>query len=280
MFKVIIIDDEQIIRDGLKSYINENTDGFTVSSVFEDGADALEYIKENQENIDVVLTDIRMNTMSGTELVKNMHDLGLDILTLFLSSFREYEYAKTAIKYNVFAYLEKPIDFQELDEVFEDVSKTLSEKLSTDKANRIFSMISELGGSCDTQAISSFYNTLILETTPKENTESSNSLITIVLNWINENYNQNITLAKAADYVMLSPVYFGRLFKIHTGETFNNYLTKLRLGKARALLKNTSLNVQEVSNAVGYNDVNYFIRLFKKEHGVTPHKYKNNQVIN
>lgn len=244
MFNVIVIDDEQIIREGLKSYIDENIEGFSVVSVFEDGVDALLYLKENKENVDLVLTDIRMNTMSGTELVKHMHDLKLDILTLFLSSFREYEYAKTAIKYNVFAYIEKPIDFFELDEVFSDAYKLLSESKQTHLH--------------------------------AENIEASNSAITVVLNWLNDNFNQNITLAKAAEFAKLSPVYFGKLFKMNTGETFTNYLTKLRLNKARELLKSTPLNVQEVSVSVGYGDVNYFIRLFKKEHGVTPHRYKNN----
>ena len=104
--------------------------------------------------------------------------------------------------------------------------------------------------------------------------ENCNTVIKKSLKWINENYNKDITLGDAAQYVMLSPVYYGRIFKMNVGTSFTGYLLDLRLNKARHLLKDTPLNVREVANAVGYKDVNYFIRLFKKSYGVAPGEFK------
>ena len=78
----------------------------------------------------------------------------------------------------------------------------------------------------------------------------------------------------AAKEVMLSPVYYGRLFKKNVGVSFTAYVLDFRLNKARHLLKDSMLNVREIANLVGYKDVNYFIRLFKKKYGVSPNEFK------
>lgn len=68
--------------------------------------------------------------------------------------------------------------------------------------------------------------------------------------------------------------YFSTLFKKETGQNFMDYLTELRISKAKELLCGEELSVQDVAEQVGYRDLKYFSRLFKKLTGVSPSDYK------
>ena len=72
----------------------------------------------------------------------------------------------------------------------------------------------------------------------------------------------------------LSPYYFSKLFKEETGENFIEYLTKLRIQKAKELLVDKEKSMKEICGQVGYSDPNYFSRIFKKSVGVTPTEYR------
>ena len=72
----------------------------------------------------------------------------------------------------------------------------------------------------------------------------------------------------------ISPYYFSKLFKEETGENFIEYLTSLRINKAKELIQNSSLSMKEICAEVGYADPNYFSRIFKKNVGATPTEYK------
>ena len=83
-------------------------------------------------------------------------------------------------------------------------------------------------------------------------------------------YSEELTLEEVAGRVSLSPYYFSKLFKRHTGEKFIDYLTSVRLAKGIELLADKSNTVQQVCFAVGYADPNYFSKLFKNHYGVSP----------
>ncbi|MDR0405479.1 MAG: response regulator [Clostridiales bacterium] len=91
--------------------------------------------------------------------------------------------------------------------------------------------------------------------------------------YIDENFDKDITLFSAANHIFLSAAYFSRLFKERVGETFSNYLVKVRMEHAVALLRAGNYRVSDVCALVGYKDVKYFHRLFKKHYGVTPGEY-------
>ncbi len=84
----------------------------------------------------------------------------------------------------------------------------------------------------------------------------------------------DLSLAKVADYVELNEKYFSNRFTKETGENFSSYLTALRMQKARELLKTTSFKVYEISEMVGYHNVEHFNRVFKKMNGITPAQYR------
>lgn len=93
-------------------------------------------------------------------------------------------------------------------------------------------------------------------------------------NYINEHYKDNITLEVLAGVVHMNQTYLSELFKQDTGESYIEYLTRIRLETARKLLTDPEIKVYEVGYMVGYDDPTYFSRIFKKKVGVTPSQYK------
>lgn len=93
--------------------------------------------------------------------------------------------------------------------------------------------------------------------------------------YITDNYEDaDLSLAKVADYVGLNEKYFTNRFSKETGETFSSYLTALRIQKAKELLKTTTFKVYEISEMVGYHNVEHFNRMFKKLNGISPAQYR------
>lgn len=97
--------------------------------------------------------------------------------------------------------------------------------------------------------------------------------------YIKENYgNEDISLNTLCKHLFISTSYFSLIFKQNTGETFVEYLTRVRVEKAKELLKTTSLKTYEISNSVGYSDPHYFSLIFKKATGLTPTDYREKTV--
>lgn len=95
-----------------------------------------------------------------------------------------------------------------------------------------------------------------------------------VIEYIEKNYSDPITTSKAAQLVHLSEYYFCHLFKKHIGCSFTAYLNEIRVQKAQILLKNTKMSVTEIAAEVGFNDINYFCRVFRRFTGFSPTQYK------
>jgi two-component system response regulator YesN len=104
--------------------------------------------------------------------------------------------------------------------------------------------------------------------------EKSNSIIETAQAYIRENYAKDISLDDVSKAVNISPYYFSKIFKEGTGEGFVEYLTNIRIEKAKELLCTTEYSMREICSMCGYSDPNYFSRSFKKKIGVTPTEYK------
>ncbi len=104
--------------------------------------------------------------------------------------------------------------------------------------------------------------------------DRSTNVIAKAKAYINLNYNKAISLDDVSREVDISPYYFSKIFKEETGVNFIDYLTNIRIDKAKALLANSDLSMKEICGKVGYSDPNYFSRSFKKNVGVTPTDYK------
>ncbi|MCR5436762.1 MAG: response regulator [Treponema sp.] len=106
-------------------------------------------------------------------------------------------------------------------------------------------------------------------------TQNENPIIKKVCAYINDNIAEDISLETMADYVNVSSFYLSKLFKEEMGVTFINFLSDRRLEKSRQMLKNTSKSIKEITAETGYNDQNYFSRLFKNKFGVSPTEFRN-----
>lgn len=104
--------------------------------------------------------------------------------------------------------------------------------------------------------------------------ESSGSVIDKARYYIDSHYKQDISLDDVSRHVDISPYYFSKLFKEETGKNFIEYLTAIRMEKAKELIAEAELSMKEICGEVGYSDPNYFSRIFKKNTGLTPTEYK------
>ena len=108
---------------------------------------------------------------------------------------------------------------------------------------------------------------------PKTTIDYSNDIVRITHEYLEAHYADEITLEDVAEQVNISPQYFSKLIKKNTGFNFTEWLSMIRIQKAKELLTNTNLTVKEVCFKVGYKDPNYFSRIFKKRMGMTPSEY-------
>ncbi|MBP3382277.1 MAG: helix-turn-helix domain-containing protein [Clostridia bacterium] len=92
---------------------------------------------------------------------------------------------------------------------------------------------------------------------------------------IGAHYAERLTLEEMADMVYISPAYLSRVFKDETGSTFNQYLNRVRVTKAKELLRDRQLKLTDICLMVGYEDQSYFTRVFKKLEGISPGRYRN-----
>ena len=98
--------------------------------------------------------------------------------------------------------------------------------------------------------------------------------ITEAKRYMQQHYRESLRLEDVSSAVGFNATYFSTLFKKETGQNFMDYLTELRISKAKELLCGETLSVQDVAEMVGYSDLKYFSRLFKKATGVSPSDYK------
>lgn len=110
--------------------------------------------------------------------------------------------------------------------------------------------------------------------------ERDNDLIVRAKEYIDSNYHRDISLDDLSRILNLSPYYFSKLFKEETGENFVEFLTRIRLDKAKELLKSPDISMKEICAQVGYSDPNYFSRIFKKVTGQTPTEYRDHVKVN
>ena len=123
MYRVVIADDEKIIRMGLRSIIDWEAQGFTIVGEASNGSEVLRAIEDYAP--DVTLIDIRMPRISGLDAIKTARESGFSGRFIVLSGYSDFEYAQTAINYNVTSYLTKPVDTDKLIEVLARIKDEL-----------------------------------------------------------------------------------------------------------------------------------------------------------
>ncbi len=125
MYKLLVVDDENIIRNGIIATLRKSVDYF---EIFEagNGKEALQLIE--QENIDAMILDIRMPVMNGITVLKNLSESKRDILSVVLTGYDEFDYAKNALEYGAYKYILKPAVPSQLVELAEELKQKLDEQ--------------------------------------------------------------------------------------------------------------------------------------------------------
>lgn len=236
--KILIIDDEPKIRNGLSNLLTRR-EGWEVAGAYENAANALKYLAVNQ--VDVMITDIKMPEISGLELIARIRERDKKTAIIILSGYSNFQFAQRAIELGVSRYLTKPTNPRELICVLEETEK-------------------KLGGKQEKE---------------KDSGKIPNLFVQKAADYIKLNYSEKISIKEIADQLYLSPNYLSELFKKHTGKTISEYLTEYRLEKACQLLDHAEYRVGDVSGMVGIHDGRYFSNMFKKKYGMTPTEYRN-----
>lgn len=116
---------------------------------------------------------------------------------------------------------------------------------------------------------------LIIEMYDNENTPA----IKLACDYIDDHYQDDISLEDVANYCNLSTFYFSKIFKKEKRQNFINYLTGIRIKRAKTLLEESNLSIKEITNAIGYKDPNYFTRVFKKEVECSPTDFRSKKML-
>jgi len=111
-----------------------------------------------------------------------------------------------------------------------------------------------------------------------ESREQKDPITSFVQQFVNEHLEQDISLDLVADKLNISRSYLSTYFKEKTGESFSEYLNRIRIYKAKEMLGEMDLKIHDISARLGYQSVNSFIRMFKRYAGVTPGEYRKRQL--
>lgn len=140
MYKVLLVDDEILIREAVSAKIRWEELGFELAGLCENGQQAVAFIKENP--VDVVLTDICMPYLDGMELSKYIYENYPQTEIIIFSGYGEFEYAKQALQYHVSEYILKPVTARELSKVLlterEKLDRMRRQEQKIDRLNEVY----------------------------------------------------------------------------------------------------------------------------------------------
>ena len=257
MFKVVVIDDEAWVRSLIVDLIPWKEMDMVVMGEAEDGFKALLLCRTIRPHI--VITDIRMPGMDGTELLKRLEKDFPETELIIISGHDEFAYAKKAIEAGALDYVLKPVDEDELVRVLLKAKERIqSRREMRQKMQKLTRGAQKLQDLLDREQEEPAFH------------DDTDYRIKKALRIIQQEYNSDLALEDVAERVYMAHTYFSHMFKKHIGRGFVEYLNDLRIEKAKQLLRNRQLKVSEIAVLTGFNDLNYFCRVFKKRTGFTP----------
>ena len=242
MVRVVLVDDDRLIIRGLTAILPWTELGCEVVGTAMDGQEGLRLIRELKP--DLLLTDIRMPNMDGLTMAAAVRSEFPDIQMSVLTAYRDFEYARQAIRLGVCRYLLKPSDLEELKEAVTEMKARLERNGSL-----------PAGETAENEAAHSY-------------------LVAKTLEWMRERCTEHITLQDAADHVYVSQWHLSKLINRETGLGFLELLSRMRVDRARELLDDPAHRISDVAYLAGFSDVAHFSRTFKKVTGQTPGEYR------
>lgn len=276
MYKVIIVDDEPIIVEGLQKGIEWEKWNCEIVGTGSSGMEGLELVKKLEP--DILISDISMANMDGLAMVAAIKSEHPNVEVCLLTGFRNFEYAQQAIKLGVTRFLLKPSKIDELEEAIDAMIKNLQSKGKTGESNL------DNIWDCQNSDEKYLYNTFIKERLNQHEDDSkirfndANSyIIKKAIIYMYNNYVQKLSLLDVADHCYISSWHLSKLLNQYTGKGFFEIVNRIRIDKAKELLKGSTAKIQEISDMVGFQDVTHFSRIFKNYEGISPKDYRNSK---
>ena len=249
MYRVVIIDDEPIIVEGISRVVPWAKHQCKIVATASNGREGLKIIRKYKP--DIIFSDIAMPGIDGLQMIAALKvefpNMGIAILT----GYRDFDFAQQAIHLGVNRFLLKPSNMAEIEEAVIFMTEMLKKKGITAKKRS--------------------------EDPEKEEGKAGTFIVKNALSYIEENYAQKISLNEVAEKTYVSQWHLSKLLNKHTGKSFSEILNNIRIEKAKELLMNPSLRISDIAEQVGFLDVAHFSRVFKKYVGRSANEYRNQQ---
>jgi len=264
MLRVIVVEDERILRKGLVLTTPWERYGCKIVGEAENGFAGEQMIIRLQP--DIVMTDIIMPGINGIEMIDRLKGK-TNSEYVIISGYSDFNFAQTAIKLGVKRYLLKPIEDSELKKTIIDITQEVVRKKERMHQRNMYKQNLE-------------HDLFFKEYITRQNSDYREKYLNEALRLIANHYSENLTAGDIAESIEISESSFTKLFKERTGYTFLKYLTLYRMKNSVKLLADIDKRVCEVANMVGYSDYRYFCEVFKKHFGMTPSEYRKGHVHN
>lgn len=251
-YKVLIAEDESIIRRGLICSMDWYSMGCTELLEASDGEEAVEIIR--RDSPDIVIMDINIPLKNGLEVMEETADCGYSAIVL--SGYAEMEFARRAMKSGAIRYLLKPVNFEELTEAILSAQDIRQQKL-------VYKEFRKRG--------SSFENLDLLADVAGN--YSQDGPVEYILRYISQHYAEKMTLHKLAEEMHYSDTFLVRKFKEEMKIGFIEYLTRYRIQKAIALLKEGNTDMERIAERCGFQSAKYFSKVFTNQVGCSPREF-------
>jgi YesN/AraC family two-component response regulator len=250
MYKVVIIDDEPIIVEGISRMVPWDKFGCQIVATANDGIEGTEVIREKQPHI--LFSDIAMPGLDGLSMVAGLKSEFPNTEISILTGYRDFDYAQKAIRLGVTRYLLKPSNMDEIIEAIKAMVSNLTAKHIDSESNEEHT-----------------------EEELKADNTASSFIVNNAIQYIEQNYAHKLTLSEVAEKTYISQWHLSKLLNRHMGQNFSEILNHVRIKEAQKLLKDPSLRIGDVAEIVGFVDMAHFSRVFKKILGTSANEYRN-----
>lgn len=250
MYKVMIIDDEPIIVEGLSRSIPWEKWNCRIVATAHDGMEGKRLIEEFEP--DMIFLDINMPEMDGLQMIAAIKSQYGNLEISILTGYRDFDYAQKAIRLGVTRYLLKPSDMSELEEAIETMCVNLKKKQITGE---------EENGAGE-----------------RQESESGSFIVKNALKYMEENYSHKLTLCEVAEKTYVSQWHLSKLLNRYKEQSFSEILNHIRIEEAKKLLEDPALRIGDISEQVGFLDLAHFSRVFKKQAGISANEYRNRKL--
>lgn len=253
MYKVVVVEDEDIIRKGLIYNIDWAELGCIAVAEARNGIEGIAVIKE--VNPDIVVVDINMPVMDGLDMIRETYDQ-YDYAAIILSGYSNFEYAQKAIQFGVLRYLSKPIIMDQFKEAIHRAKQDCDRKIL---------LRHNLEKRDNWRSIDLFKD--------EKSDLQGDHIIQKMLAYVYENYDKKIRMRDLVRNLNYSETFLNKKFREAVGTTYIEYLNRYRIQKAVEHMKEGQLSLQEIAWQCGIPDYKYFVKVFRKYVGCNPKEY-------